>query len=61
MRTADAHLCKIGERLTNLIRASETVVRIRRDEFSIIQVDPNGHDGIEAVSKNLQTAFITPV
>ena len=59
--TAGAYLCKIGERLNNLIPASDTDARISRDEFSIIQVDPNGHDGIEAVSKNLQTASITSV
>ena len=51
LRTADAHLCKIGERLNNLIPASDTVAPISRDEFSIIQVDPNGHDGIETVLK----------
>lgn len=59
--TADAYLCKVGELLTNLIRASDTVARISRDEFSIIQVDPNGHDGIEAVAEKLRNALKTPV
>ncbi|NQV98104.1 MAG: bifunctional diguanylate cyclase/phosphodiesterase [Rhodospirillales bacterium] len=59
--TADNYLCKLAERLLSAVRTSDTVARISYNEFAIIQVEPNGIDGVETTAKKLQTAIDSPI
>jgi len=58
---ADTYLHKVAERLTGIVRVSDTVARIGLDEFAIIQVEPEGYEDIEAMASKIQQAMEKPV
>ncbi len=59
--TGDVYLCKLAERLISVVRTSDTVARISYDEFAIIQVEPNGTEGVETTARKLKLAMDTPI
>ena len=59
--TGDTYLCKLAERLVSVVRTSDTVARIGYDEFALIQVEPNGLEGVETTAKKLKAALDTPI
>jgi Amt family ammonium transporter len=56
----DELLKAVGQRLTKLVRETDTVARLGGDEFAIIQTDIHGATGASAFALRIQDAMIAP-
>jgi diguanylate cyclase (GGDEF)-like protein len=56
----DELLKAVGQRLTNLVRETDTVARLGGDEFAVIQTGINGATGASAFAVRVQEAMAAP-
>jgi len=59
--TGDAILQIVASRLSRATRTSDTAARLSGDEFAIIQVEPDGEDGVDVFARKLQRALAEPM
>jgi len=59
--TGDAILQIVASRLSRATRTSDTAARLGGDEFAVIQVEPDGEDGVDVFARKLQRTLAEPM
>lgn len=59
-QAGDRLIRDLGERLSKVVRASDTIARLGGDEFAIIQTEVGGPEDVEALCKRILEAVAQP-